>query len=554
MLARVFHRFRRARDPVLALGALFLLLQLASIWAVRFVPTQDGPVHLEMASQLRELGRYSGGALGSFYEINPRPEPNWLVYPLLGALAAAMSWVAAGKVVLTAYLMAFPFALAYALAAVRRESLFLALFAFPLAASYLFHMGFLNFSLSVPLGLVALGYGLRHREALRGWRLVTLAGWLLLTCAAHAVSACAVAAALCAMGMWRGGSHAGPSLRDRILGAARGLSGPLLASLPMLALVLTFLAGPSRHAVAWQPMADLLRRLLLLHVLVSFDRIELVPAAACSALLAALVLWRLAGRKGQRSGERGNELLAATALLAVLYFALPAGLAGGGYLNPRLQLWLILVSLLWLAAEPWTPSGRRAITMAVAAISVAFITLHAVAYERLSRHLEEFVSVEPSLAPESVVLSLSFADLEWRLKDPSLSGYKVRPFEHALGYLACERRLVDLTEYQADQGYFPVLFRPDRSPYRSLVPEEGEVTYDLGRLGLESYSSRAGSVDYVLLWGRNALRSPPPGLDGLLAQLGEGYDKIFTSEPLGLAEVYRRRSRPRGHLTSRAPP
>ncbi len=553
MLAQEHCRIRRAEAAAVLLGGVFCFLQLASIWGVRFVPTQDGPVHLEMASQLRELAGRGGGVLDRYYEINPRPEPNWLVYPLLRALATSMSWVAAEKVVLSAYLLALPLALAYAVTAVRRESLFVALFAFPLAANYLFHMGFLNFSLSVPLGLVALGYGLRHAAALHGWRLVILAAWLLLTCAAHAVSACAVAAALCVAGMWRGGG-ADPTFRDRILGAARGLCGPLLASLPMLALVITFLAGPSRHAATWQPMADLLRRLLLLHVLVSFDRIELVPAAACSALLAGLVLWRLARRKGQRSGERGNELLAATALLTVLYFALPASLAGGGYLNPRLQLWVILVGLLWLAAEPWTPSGRRAITMAVAAISVAFITLHGVAYERLSRHLEEFVSVEPLLEPDSVVLPLSFVDQEPQLRSMSLSGYKVRPFEHALGYLACEHRLVDLTEYQADQGYFPVLFRPDRNPYRSLLPEEGEVTYDLGRLDLESYSRRAGNVDYVLLWGRNALRAPPPGLNGLLAQLGENYEKIFTSEPLGLAEVYRRRSRRLERLTSRARP
>ncbi len=517
-----------------------LAVQLLSIWSVRFVPTQDGPVHLEMAAQLRALAGGDAGLLARYYEPNPRPEPNWLVYPLLSALARETSWRVAEKVIFSLYLVALPLALAYALAAARRAAVFLAVFAVPLGANYLFHMGFLNFSLSVPLGLVALGFGLRLRPPRRLGPVFVLALLLLATCAAHVVSACAAIAALCAAAAWREGAASGAGWRVRLRGAVRGLGVPLSASLPTLALVASFLAGPSRHAISWQPPLDLLRRLLFLHVLVSYDRVELVPSVACAALLFGLALLRLAGRHRLAPAARGDELLAAVAVLVALYFVLPASLGGGGYLNPRLQLWAVLLALVWLGGEAWSGQQQRTITVAAGTFGLALILMQGMAYRRLNPYLEEFASIEPWLPADSTVLPLSFVEQEWRLRDASFSGYKVRPFEHALGYLACRKPIVDLTEYQADQGYFPIRYRADVNPYRSLVPEEGVVEDALATIDWQAYEARGGLVDYVLLWGRTA-SSPWPGEGAFLDRLAADFEPVFSSRPRGLAELYRRR-------------
>jgi hypothetical protein len=516
-----------------------LAVQLVSLWTVRFVPTQDGPVHQEIATQLGELRKGTGGVIVRYYELNSRPEPNWLVYPLLEALARDTGWAAAEKLILSLYLVALPLALAFALMAIRRDAAFLAILALPLAPNYLFHMGFLNFCLSVPLGLFALGYGLRLRVIDRPLRYGALAMLLLITSMAHAVSACAVAVVLCAVGAWRGAA-AGEGRPARWAGAARGAAGPLAATAPALVLIASFLSGPSRHALSWESPIDLLRRLVCLHVMVSLDRMELGPAIALAALLAGMVALRLAGWRQRPFAGRGDDLLAAVAVLAGLYFTLPAGLAGGGYLNPRLELWLVLALLLWLAHGPWREAQRRAIVAVGAGLALVLIGMHALAYRRLSRELEEYVSVESAIPPQSTVLPLSFVDDPKRLRDPSLSGFKVRPFEHALAYLAVSRPLVNLAEYQADQGYFPIRYRDDVDPYRALVPEEGLVEDALDRIDWRAYERRGGRVDYVLLWGR-AASNPWPGQEAFLARLGTDYEPVFSSRPRGLAELYRRR-------------
>src|SRR3954453_8919128 len=58
------------------------------IWLVQLVPTQDGPVHLAQADLIARFGW--GGALqepaASFYQWNPRIEPNSAIYLLLATL------------------------------------------------------------------------------------------------------------------------------------------------------------------------------------------------------------------------------------------------------------------------------------------------------------------------------------------------------------------------------------------------------------------------------------------------------------------------------------
>ena len=71
----------------LLLLALAVLLD-GPIWLVKLVPTQDGPVHLAQADLIARFGW--GGVLqepaASFYQWNPRIEPNSAIYLLLAGL------------------------------------------------------------------------------------------------------------------------------------------------------------------------------------------------------------------------------------------------------------------------------------------------------------------------------------------------------------------------------------------------------------------------------------------------------------------------------------
>ena len=45
----------------------------------------------------------------------------------------------------------------------------------------------------------------------------------------------------------------------------------------------------------------------------------------------------------------------------------------------------------------------------------------------------------------------------------------VVPFLYASGYVTAQRNAVDLCNYEANTGYFPVGFRPELNPYTHLA-------------------------------------------------------------------------------------
>src|ERR1700745_2342787 len=70
------------------LCAVLVVLLDAAVWLVKLVPTRDGPVHLAQADLIARFGW--GGALAepaaTFYQWNPRIEPNSAIYLLLAGL------------------------------------------------------------------------------------------------------------------------------------------------------------------------------------------------------------------------------------------------------------------------------------------------------------------------------------------------------------------------------------------------------------------------------------------------------------------------------------
>src|SRR5262249_32941770 len=69
-------------------GVLFWALTLAyltPVWSFQYLPTQDGPSHIDNAQILKELGNSSAG-YEEYFEIRSEPIPNWTSHLLLAAL------------------------------------------------------------------------------------------------------------------------------------------------------------------------------------------------------------------------------------------------------------------------------------------------------------------------------------------------------------------------------------------------------------------------------------------------------------------------------------
>src|SRR3954466_10996839 len=150
------HRSIGIVTTALLFAALAVLLDVP-IWLVKLVPTQDGPVHLAQADLIARFGW--GGALqepaASFYQWNPRIEPNSAIYLLLaGLIRLTGDALMANTLFLCLYgLLWIAAAFAVCRSETERPTLPIVLL-LPLAFGVFIHWGFYNYALGVPLFLL----------------------------------------------------------------------------------------------------------------------------------------------------------------------------------------------------------------------------------------------------------------------------------------------------------------------------------------------------------------------------------------------------------------
>jgi putative flippase GtrA len=527
-----------------ALFVALLVLHVVPIWEVRWVPTQDGPLHVENVLAL--LRWPSSPLLQRWYLANWGTQPNWLTQALLAPLLHVLSPRLAEKVILTGYTVLFPLSFRAVLPRGAR-GWWACLAVFPFVHAFPYHMGFWNFCYGVVLAFLAVGLWVRRRGRLGGWGLAALALLSILLYGAHPVAFGAAGVALAALL----GARAGISLhRARGLPARRALvvrgwvrrGGHLaLAMSPGAACLAAWLLAHRDHTSARIPFLELVAKLGVGYALVSIDPREVFLAAAVSLVLAVttahLVLLR-AGRlrRGLRPAD-GWFLLAG--LFAALYLVVPDVVASGAHVSDRLALFSFLSLVAWIghAGSSGRPAARRA-AVALASIAVAALLVRWDKQATLSSYLEEYASARAAVGRDQVLLPLALAPGGPRDAHGQKLGYRVKPFLHAAGWIVAVRGGVDLKNSQANTDQCPVRFPADRNPFRTIAASLGRMEGVPPCVDLR-VSPPAGAPDVVLVWGATRENLDTPCGAALAHDLAIRYEPVFLSGPRGLLQVWR---------------
>jgi hypothetical protein len=545
---------------------LFLVLivvHLIPLWAFSYFPSQDGPAHLANATILREYHHPNCTAFRAYYVFNQNFTPNWAGHLVLAGLTWLMPLLVAEKVFLSGYVILLPFAVRYAVSAIREDSKFLAVLAFPFVYNYTLHMGFYSFSYSLATFFFVSGYWLKHRERFRFRETVTLAVLLLVLYFGHMVSTVAAFTEIVLMTTWAIlPQFAGRARQQRLLlGTFRSALPqlrPLYALVPTIMLSALFLVQNRQGQLSWEdkpPLRTAVKDLFSLHSLVSYEEREVWAARAVAALFAGIVVYLLLSRRVALRLTFWNGFVLLAAVYAGIYLIGPSAVSNGSYIHDRMNLYPFLALILWFARPPYGPIARRSIQVLAVGLAGVLLGFHSMKYAELNDYIEEYLSGTPRVEPNTTLLPISFSQGGDTPGARPLS-LRINVLLNVPGYIAAERHVVDLGNYEASQTpLFPILFRPRFNPveqldYAPLDSASGELRGI--PTALLSYPRRTGGrIDYVLVWGvRERDRGRPiPKL--LFTQLGEGYDLIYVSPQRGLMQLYRRkdfRSNPEGRL------
>jgi hypothetical protein len=537
--SRLARRGSRALcDPGAVALAALIALHLVPIWAFAYFPSQDGPSHVDSANVIREClaGR---AAFTEYFTMDHFVCPNMLGHVVLALLMGAFSPVVSEKLLLTGYTILFPVSVRYALAGIDRSAAGLSLLALPLAHSWLLYLGFYNFALGLPLAALAVGYWLRHGENLSARSVLALAGLMMLLLSTHVVC---LAVTFLIVGVIAAGSFASSVVRGSSRRALRPLLLTVAAGLPSVVLALAYMSGHVAGGVPTWFRPHLVKDLAMPDVLRVFDDRERWLATGVSALFAAAVAWGLIV-KLRRGLDRFDWLLVAIAALAWLYVSLPDRTLGGSFLISRLELFLFVTALLWLAGSGIGSRARALVQIGAAALAVGFVAVRVPHVRELSGYFEEYAGAAERIAPGATVLPICLSQ-RGRAPDGRILSRRVQVFLHAAGYVTAARDAVNLGNYEAHRPVFPIRYRADRDPYVHLGPE-GEIEAEPPSVDFLAYPERTGGrVDYVLVWGQPLERHDRARLASLVDQLRRGYDLIYTSPVRGNVALFRRKAAP----------
>jgi hypothetical protein len=487
-----------------------LALHLALVWAFPVFPTQDGPAHLENAALLGRVLQHDPVAL-RFLALD-RFSPNWLsqlvLLPLMGVFPLAI----AEKILLSLATIGLPLGFRSALGSLGGPRV-LALLVLPFVHNFLFSMGFTNFAIGVGLAFFVMGRAVAE-PPVRPVRNLALGALGVYLC--HPVAFGFLAGTLVLLAAFRG----------------RETWRPTIGVLAPAAIFFALFLGGGAHEAGGVGGTARPAVFGTLGVLVSYAPSEVKLSTLFWMLLGAVGLFETARLVSQRSWRDGL-LLAAVALLAA-FFVVPFSVGGGAYLPERFLFLGALTLALWIGTRapgellPPVLGGMGAL------VAVGLLTVRVGPVAERNEALDEYLSVGSMLPAEAVVVAVNGT----RAGQVPSQIPKVDSLMHAVGYLAAERRLVELGNYQPDTGHFPLRYTAETNPFGRLMTraeaEQAPPPVDLAR-----YERETGiAVDYVLWWDRAQVEGEPAVAE-LEADLRAAYALVGTSSG-GRMQVYRR--------------
>jgi len=178
---------------------------------------------------------------------------------------------------------------------------------------------------------------------------------------------------------------------------------------------------------------------------------------------------------------------------------------------------------------------KKGIPIIVLGLSLLMAGVYTRTYMELNGYLEEYLSGAHLIEPGKTLLPLSpFSKL--KKPDGTLLSLRLDPFRHAAGYITAQKNIVNLRNYQASSGYFPIRFRPDLSPHM-LIKNIEDRTTDIDFLRFHEKTGK--NIDYVLIWGVAGEGNNYEETGLIFQQLRDAYELIYTSPQRGLMRLYR---------------
>ena len=499
-----------------------LLINLILISVVKFYPSMDGPAHLYNSNLIHQLTT-TDSILNSFFKINPELVPNWLSHLIISSLMfVAPAWLAE-KILLILYVIGLAISFRLLLNKLCPNNLMLSVFIFPFIYSFLFHLGFYNYSLSFIFLFLTIYYWLETREKNNASKYIVL---FILFTAIYFSNLVSYFFLLLCLGSLIIYFSAIDFIRNRNLLSTfkyfiRKSFFLFLAALPSLILLLLFYkATVFFQTESHNPISTLVKHINDVRAIIVYDYSgeEIFTEQFFHIMLVIVsvslfIRFKNKSLKDILSSLNTSDVFLFPIVVSLLFLFLIPNASGAGMMSDRFGLMFYMLTIVWVISQPIPKKLIYLIVLVVVVLHFGLLFKHLNgAIKRLNKDAIEIYQTSNYIQPNSIVLPVNLSENWVEL--------------HFSNYLGIDKPIVILENYEASVGWFPVLWNMEKIP--SLVL--GDKSSVNGIYWVSNKDSKEiKKIDYVLIFG-NIERIDDPNWAELKETLARCYILTHTSD------------------------
>ena len=528
---------KKIQHRLLFLGLLICLLQ---VWWPHYYITGDGPCHLYNAKVLHDI--WSGNDVtfySRFYQVIYQTNPNWLSHILLGLPMYLFSGVLAEKIFLSLYLCLLSGGFYLLLKKISDTSSYWVLIIFLFVFHHTLAKGFYNFSLSTAFYFWVVWSWIRfidRKNTLNALLFFCFSGAIFFTQLLPFVFAMFTCLALI-LTYAVSKEYSGP--QKQLSFFVKNVITMALLTAPFVALMFWFTDKEGGLNLQLRPHLYRLIELVQFKYAVSASHNEDFLAAVAGITLTTLMIACIAIRikDGIRIRKYDGFLLSLLFVMFVCIFFPEDFLGRVILISMRAQLFvyiLVACCVAYMLPRKLKNAGGFIVFICFLGMSLVRISF----MSKASEGVEELTSAARFISPYSIVLPLDFAPAGKDAAGKVVGNFNYL-FSHAAHYIGAEKPLILLDNYEANSGYFPLLWVYNKNPYAHLSTYEG-IEAQPPSANIDRYCGISGEkINYVLLWCYDSSFLSKGHYRQLAAQIDSSYHLIYTS-PTNRTMLYAR--------------
>lgn len=501
-------------------GALLCLLQ---IWLPGYYLTCDGPCHLYNASIVHDLWTGSNtGFYYTFYRHNYTIDPNSLTTYAMALLLFVARGAIAEKLFLSTYALIYISGITVLMRRIAGNSISLWLCGgFIFIFTYALSKGFYNFSFGIAFWVWMVWAWIRYLDRPRLSALLIYLLFSSLTFFTHLLPF--------VLGLITTGpllvSYGLATISDKRR-TLLNLTAWAVAAAPFVIFTLLFTQKEGGLQLTLAPHPYRLLELAEFKYIINVVDTERPWAILAGVVIGGLTLLTIVRSISNFKWHKFDGFVAALVIIAFVYTFFPEDFLGRAIIiSIRAQLFVMLLATLVIGYRMKEGPLKNAGGILLFTSFVVLSAIRMNCRQDADTALKGVLNAGKMIPDRAIVLAFDGAPGGVRT-DGTIIADRNAIFHHATHYIACDRPMILLDNYEANTGYFPISWRNETNPYKHLSLNGG-FENDPPTADIPNYERMSRQkVGYII--SRNFLNTAHGISSDIHEQIDSNYEVIFS--------------------------